>query len=475
MNYKIGEYPPEKYKFEIYDNKKRKTWQKIKEETGCYALVNLGYFGLVDFSIQDHIMVDGQWLRKPDWADNGILVDKDGRLTVGPDKEATWGYCRGEPCYLLRGNTPSRVQHYGRNGLTMLGVRKNGTVVILLVSKDEGISTRDGCTELSLLGCESILRFDGSWSSQGCLGPGMEVQPSQRRIVRTYMLIYKRETEDEDTSNIKQQYMTNNPCYTKWKEWKTIAPRGIMVHSTASPGVTAQDLRDKWDNKDAEVSVHAFIDQKETIQALPWNARAWHAGAAKKGGPTANDTHISFEVCEPQECRLIPIEWRNLRKGSKGWAVTQVQRELIARNYDPKGVDGSFGAGCEAAVKKFQRDAGLSVDGSVGPATRQALAGRMGSYLQYDPKETEDYFKAVWERAVTLCAHLCREYGFDPEKNILCHQEGYRKGIASNHADVNHWWPIHGKSMDDFRAAVKDKLNGVKTITCPNCGEVIKL
>ena len=28
-------------------------------------------------------------------------------------------------------------------------------------------------------------------------------------------------------------------------------------------------------------------------------------------------------------------------------------------------------------------------------------------------------------------------------------------GIASNHADVEHWWPKHGKSMDDFRADVK--------------------
>ena len=28
-------------------------------------------------------------------------------------------------------------------------------------------------------------------------------------------------------------------------------------------------------------------------------------------------------------------------------------------------------------------------------------------------------------------------------------------GIASNHADVGHWWPKHGKSRDDFRADVK--------------------
>ena len=44
--------------------------------------------------------------------------------------------------------------------------------------------------------------------------------------------------------------------------------------------------------------------------------------------------------------------------------------------------------------------------------------------------------------------------------DILCHAEGYRAGIASNHADVEHWWPRHGKTMDDFRAAVKAALGG---------------
>lgn len=31
-------------------------------------------------------------------------------------------------------------------------------------------------------------------------------------------------------------------------------------------------------------------------------------------------------------------------------------------------------------------------------------------------------------------------------------------GIASNHADVMHWFPKHGKSMDTFRVDVKSGL-----------------
>ena len=80
----------------------------------------------------------------------------------------------------------------------------------------------------------------------------------------------------------------------------------------------------------------------------------------------------------------------------------------------------------------------------------------------YDVGAQQDYFNTVWNNAVELCVMLCKEYGLN-ESNILCHSEGYKAGIASNHADVMHWFPKHNKSMDDFRAAVKVKLVAVET------------
>ncbi len=68
------------------------------------------------------------------------------------------------------------------------------------------------------------------------------------------------------------------------------------------------------------------------------------------------------------------------------------------------------------------------------------------------------YFKKVYQEAVELCVHLCKLYGLT-EKNIICHSEGYKQGVASNHGDVMHWFPKHGKSMDTFRADVKALLN----------------
>ena len=50
------------------------------------------------------------------------------------------------------------------------------------------------------------------------------------------------------------------------------------------------------------------------------------------------------------------------------------------------------------------------------------------------------YFKKVYQEAVELCAYLCKEFGLT-EKDIICHSEGYKRGIASNHGDVMHWFP----------------------------------
>lgn len=68
------------------------------------------------------------------------------------------------------------------------------------------------------------------------------------------------------------------------------------------------------------------------------------------------------------------------------------------------------------------------------------------------------YFSAVYKEALELCVHLCKLYGLS-EKDIICHSEGYKRGIASNHGDVMHWFPKHGKSMDTFRADVKKLLS----------------
>jgi N-acetylmuramoyl-L-alanine amidase len=163
---------------------------------------------------------------------------------------------------------------------------------------------------------------------------------------------------------VTQKFMTQNDCY---KAGRKITIKGIMVHSTATPGVMAADWFSRWNKAGIEKCVHAFLDDKEVIQYLPWDMRGWHAG-----GPANND-YIGFEICEP-------------------------------KNLNDK-----------------------------------------------------EYFAKAYKNAVDLCVMLCKQFKLT-EKNILCHCEAGKLNIASDHADVMHWFPKHNKTMDDFRADVKKAL-----------------
>lgn len=137
-------------------------------------------------------------------------------------------------------------------------------------------------------------------------------------------------------------------------------------------------------------------------------------------------------------------------------------------------------SGVEACVHAF---VGRLADGSV--AAYQTLpwtmrgwhcaSGPKGSgndtYISFeiceDGLEDASYFAAVYREAVELTAYLCKEYGLDPLADgvVICHSEGYKRGIASNHADVLHWFPKFGKNMDDFRADVAREMKGEIDLT----------
>ena len=74
-----------------------------------------------------------------------------------------------------------------------------------------------------------------------------------------------------------------------------------------------------------------------------------------------------------------------MRKGDKGPYVEELQGDLVQLGYDigtygpnKDGIDGSFGAKTEAAVKAFQKTRGLTADGNVGEKTWDALDAAVG-------------------------------------------------------------------------------------------------
>lgn len=191
MSYILAEFPQDKYRFRLYDNVKRLTWQQIQAETGCTAILNLAYFHLTTYQHQAALMIGGQWVHPVTWHEYGICIDQSGTLTVGTELEAVYDYAIGCPPVVINGVDKGKGEG-GRNGWTYTGVKPDGTVVALLCSKDTPEYTATLEAALRARGCTSIIRWDGSWSSQGTLGPGRDVTPSQRRICRSWLLIYDR-------------------------------------------------------------------------------------------------------------------------------------------------------------------------------------------------------------------------------------------------------------------------------------------
>lgn len=84
----------------------------------------------------------------------------------------------------------------------------------------------------------------------------------------------------------------------------------------------------------------------------------------------------------PSEAEGSPSGGRpTLRKGSKGQAVTEMQTMLVKLGYNlgSYGVDGDFGRATDAAVKSFQSDHRLTVDGICGLATWAELERAVSS------------------------------------------------------------------------------------------------
>lgn len=248
--------------------------------------------------------------------------------------------------------------------------------------------------------------------------------------------------------DIKQTFITKNPCYQSGRK---IKPKGIMVHSTATPGVMAGSWFDRWNNEKTGVAVHAFLDDKEVYQHLPWEMRAWHCGGS------GNDTHISFEICEPLDMVFVTRPILSLGRYCPSHAVKAVQELLSRLGLHTSAIDGDYGPLTQLSVMAYQKKEKLTPDGVIGPVTWGRLSEEPNSPCRYLPEANKEYFDKAYQNAVDLCVYLCKLYNLT-EKDIICHYEGHQKGIASGHEDVLHWFPLHGKSMNDFRSDVRAKL-----------------
>lgn len=63
--------------------------------------------------------------------------------------------------------------------------------------------------------------------------------------------------------------------------------------------------------------------------------------------------------------------------------------------------------------------------------------------------DTPEVAADLYGKVLYLCVYLCRLYGINPQ-NVQAHYELHALGLASNHADVRHWWGKKGTSWEPY-------------------------
>lgn len=109
-------------------------------------------------------------------------------------------------------------------------------------------------------------------------------------------------------------------------------------------------------------------------------AESAQAVGASSPAPSANSPAVAPSApSAPVSASPVSAKYTSvkLRSGSRGAAVTQLQKSLRSHGVSVS-ADGVFGPRTLSAVKSFQRSAKINVDGVVGPITWGALNGSSG-------------------------------------------------------------------------------------------------
>ena len=96
----------------------------------------------------------------------------------------------------------------------------------------------------------------------------------------------------------------------------------------------------------------------------------------KPGDILLNDNHhVAIAVSGDASSNATPVKKNYLEKGDSGSEVSTMQKMLIKVGYScgAAGADGDFGSDTDSALRKFQKDNGLTVDGQYGTNSKAKL------------------------------------------------------------------------------------------------------
>ncbi|MBU8905930.1 C40 family peptidase [Desertibacillus haloalkaliphilus] len=157
-----------------------------------------------------------------------------------------------------------------------------------------------------------------------------------------------------------------------------IAADAALGDQTLKKGMTHEDVKQLQDILKAEgyFTYHTSTGYygtitEEAVKAFQKEHRIQQTGIA---GPQTLGVLLGQTDSAPASTEA-PISQKLLKAGMNSEAVKDLQRQLTSAGYFSADVTGFFGRVTTSAVKEFQRDNGLTVDGVAGPRTFATLAG----------------------------------------------------------------------------------------------------
>ena len=208
--------------------------------------------------------------------------------------------------------------------------------------------------------------------------------------------------------------MTQSTCY---KGTSTMTPKGVLWHSTGSNNPTLKRYVQPDDNDPNKEVLIKLIGKNQ--YGNDWNHISYQAGLNCWIGKLADGT------------------------------VTTVQ--TMPWNYKPWGCGSGSKGSCNNGWIQFE--------------------------ICEDGLTDKNYFDKVYKEACEITAYLCKMYNIDPNgtvtvngvkvPTILCHADSYDLKMGSNHGDIDHWFPKHGKSMATARADVAKLIADATPVAPP--------
>ena len=109
-----------------------------------------------------------------------------------------------------------------------------------------------------------------------------------------------------------------------------MSPIGICIHNTANSASADAEVRYMISNNN-QVSYHVAVDEREVIQAIPFNRNAWASGDGGNG--TGNRKYIHIEICRStgnvatfKKCEQNCAEYVAKLLKQYGWTTANIKQ-----------------------------------------------------------------------------------------------------------------------------------------------------